>query len=659
MAVRIQYRRDTIANWTSVNPILAQGEVGLELDTSKIKVGNGSTAWNSLGYSQNTIYNGSGAPSNSIGGNGDFYIDNTNHYFYGPKASGSWPSGFSVVGPQGATGPQGPQGPQGLNGPNLITSGTDCTLNGILKGDGSNVSVLAFTPEDIANKSINTALGTSDTLYPSQNAVKVYVDNGLATKQNSGNYITDLVGDVLANGPTSATATVVGINSATIPASAKVLGTNALKQLIDASSTTISNDTTGTAANLSGTPTLPNGTSVVTQAQNDNSQKIASTQYVDTSLGGYYTKTEVSNSLSNKVDKTTSISTSSPLQGGGNLTNDRTISITKSDSTTDGYLSSTDWNTFNNKQSSGNYITQLNGDVTGTGPGNTTTAISSNVVSNTKLSKMPAHTIKGNNTGSLADPIDLTSQQVTAELDNFVGDSGSGGIKGLVPAPSSGNAASNYVLKANGSWGNPVSVNGPITYNSGTIGIDAASSSSSGSMSSSDKNKLDGIASGATANSSDAYLLSRTNHTGTQSATTITGLAVVATSGDYTDLSSTPLNSTGTFSTGIKPALLTLTGTGTVTTSSIANYNTVLMTLTGNVTLGSFTSATNGQKIIIRVQQDGTGGKTLSVDTTYWNLGLDIPGTTINYSANKYTYIGAIYNSDTSKWDIISIVKGY
>lgn len=48
--------------------------------------------------------------------------------------------------------------------------------------------------------------------------------------------------------------------------------------------------------------------------------------------------------------------------------------------------------------------------------------------------------------------------------------------------------------------------------------------------------KLSGIATGATANSTDAVLLARANHTGTQAATTITGLATVATSGSAADL---------------------------------------------------------------------------------------------------------------------------
>jgi hypothetical protein len=47
---RILHRRDTAANWTSTNPTLGAGEIGVETDTLKQKVGNGSTAWTSLAY---------------------------------------------------------------------------------------------------------------------------------------------------------------------------------------------------------------------------------------------------------------------------------------------------------------------------------------------------------------------------------------------------------------------------------------------------------------------------------------------------------------------------------------------------------------------------------------------------------------------------------
>jgi hypothetical protein len=51
MSVKIQFRRDTASNWTSANPVLSQGEFGYEIDTLKYKIGNGSTTWNSLAYS--------------------------------------------------------------------------------------------------------------------------------------------------------------------------------------------------------------------------------------------------------------------------------------------------------------------------------------------------------------------------------------------------------------------------------------------------------------------------------------------------------------------------------------------------------------------------------------------------------------------------------
>lgn len=46
----IQLRRGTAAEWASVNPILADGEEGLETDTGYRKVGDGSTRWNLLQY---------------------------------------------------------------------------------------------------------------------------------------------------------------------------------------------------------------------------------------------------------------------------------------------------------------------------------------------------------------------------------------------------------------------------------------------------------------------------------------------------------------------------------------------------------------------------------------------------------------------------------
>jgi hypothetical protein len=50
MAVKLQLRGDTAAAWTAANPILAEREFAIEMDTKKMKVGDGTTAWNSLSY---------------------------------------------------------------------------------------------------------------------------------------------------------------------------------------------------------------------------------------------------------------------------------------------------------------------------------------------------------------------------------------------------------------------------------------------------------------------------------------------------------------------------------------------------------------------------------------------------------------------------------
>jgi major tropism determinant Mtd-like protein len=47
---RIQVRRDTGASWTTANPVLAAGEIGYEIDTGKVKLGNGLSTWNDLVY---------------------------------------------------------------------------------------------------------------------------------------------------------------------------------------------------------------------------------------------------------------------------------------------------------------------------------------------------------------------------------------------------------------------------------------------------------------------------------------------------------------------------------------------------------------------------------------------------------------------------------
>lgn len=69
--------------------------------------------------------------------------------------------------------------------------------------------------------------------------------------------------------------------------------------------------------------------------------------------------------LDNKVEKTTTISTAYPLQGGGNLSADKSISILQANANTSGYINSADWNIFNNKldkpSMAANYLAKWSG----------------------------------------------------------------------------------------------------------------------------------------------------------------------------------------------------------------------------------------------------------------------------------------------------------
>lgn len=67
MAIQIQFRRGTSAEWTAVNPILAEGEMGIELNTDLFKIGNGLDPWNDLPYGGLRGFSGSTGVQGSIG----------------------------------------------------------------------------------------------------------------------------------------------------------------------------------------------------------------------------------------------------------------------------------------------------------------------------------------------------------------------------------------------------------------------------------------------------------------------------------------------------------------------------------------------------------------------------------------------------------------
>jgi len=197
---------------------------------------------------------------------------------------------------------------------------------------------------------------------------------------------------------------------------------------------------------------------------------------------GYLSSTDWT-TFNNKVSTTRSISTTTPLQGGGNLSADRTFSILQSGAAQDGYLSSTDWNifndkqdtltigdltvtgspgisvtngtgsvigsgtsitqqvatsgqngylsstdwsTFNSKQAAGNYITALTGDGTASGPGSsalTLATVNSNVGSFGSASSVATFTAnaKGLVTAAGSTAIQIAESQVTNLVTDLAG----------------------------------------------------------------------------------------------------------------------------------------------------------------------------------------------------------------------------------------------
>jgi hypothetical protein len=148
MASRIQLRRDTAANWTSVNPVLAIGEIGIELDTMQYKLGDGVSAWSSLSYK---------------GLNGEQGIQGIQGVQGIPGADGAQ----GVKGDAGTPGAKGDQGIQGIQGiPGSDATVTKSNVEAVLTGTisshshtGSGAAWGGITGTLSAQTDLNSALG--------------------------------------------------------------------------------------------------------------------------------------------------------------------------------------------------------------------------------------------------------------------------------------------------------------------------------------------------------------------------------------------------------------------------------------------------------------------------------------------------------------------
>lgn len=107
----------------------------------------------------------------------------------------------------------------------------------------------------------------------------------------------------------------------------------------------------------------------------------------------------------------------------------------------------------------------------------------------------------------------------------------------------------------------------------------------------------------------------------------------------------------------VGPRIVNLTDAATIATDA-SQGNLFRVTLGGNRTLGNPTNPTDGQVATWELTQDGTGSRTLTLDTKF-NLGTDIAAVVLTTTAGKRDRLTAVYNQAADKWDVTDLKRGF
>jgi hypothetical protein len=126
---------------------------------------------------------------------------------------------------------------------------------------------------------------------------------------------------------------------------------------------------------------------------------------------------------------------------------------------------------------------------------------------------------------------------------------------------------------------------------------------------------------------------------------TLEATTIVKTGGTSTEF----LMADGTVSTFMNPRVQSVTSSATVTPTSTNDLVKITAQAAGLTLANPTGTFAEGQSLIIRIKDNGTA-RTIAYDTNYRAIGVTLPTTTV---ANKTTYIGCIYNSTDTKFDIV------
>jgi hypothetical protein len=321
MAIQIQLRRGDAADWTATNPVLAEGEVGVEIDTLKLKVGNGVDNWNTLPYF------GSAGTVTSV--------------------AMSVPTGLQVSGsPITTSGTLGVTLQSGYSIPTTASqTNWDTAYTDRLKWDGGSTGLTASTGRaslgaTTVGENLFTLTNPSAVAFPrfnADNTISALSDSAFRTAIGAGTgTVTSVTGTspvASSGGATPAISLASGYGDTQNPYASKTAnfvlaapngsaGTPTFRAVVAADIPTLNQNTTGTAANVTGTVAIANGGTGATSAATALTNLGA---YPDSNPSGYTSNAGTVTSVGG-TGTVNGISLSGTVTSSGNLTLGGTLS---------------------------------------------------------------------------------------------------------------------------------------------------------------------------------------------------------------------------------------------------------------------------------------------------------------------------------------------